>query len=385
MPRKKASKRSDDRYEYKIDLGRKFNGEPNRKSFYSTKSMLDAKRKAEAWKLEHAVAEQLGERLVDTEMLFSTWARRWLIDYKKGTVKANTYHNNYAAPTENHLIPYFGSVPLHVIKPLDVRTFFKRCSKTMALDTQKKLRVCLSQIFEAAIENDLCTKNPVTKTLKLTSEIPPSVKQTWSQEQYDAALKFAKEKNRIDIITLMKTGLTRSELLGLKFSDAEFDKSILHVRQGVAYVKGDDGWETVVDGLKNKYRERTLPIDKELCILLAARPRTIYYGGNVRRGIPKIRVEPEFIFHNSRGGTFEPNNWTHRVFEPFMKELHASDPSIPILTPHELRHTRATLWYDQGVDLFTISRMMGHVDLRMEKRIYVHDNVEQMRSALKFE
>lgn len=62
-----------------------------------------------------------------------------------------------------------------------------------------------------------------------------------------------------------------------------------------------------------------------------------------------------------------------------------NNPTVPILTPHELRHTRATLWRDQGVDLFTISRMMGHVDLRMEKTRYVHDNVEQFRNALKLD
>lgn len=382
MAKKKQPNRADGRFEYKITLGRKFDGTPNRKSFYSSISLKDAKRKAEEYKLQHAVADQLGERLIETNMAFDTWARRWLRDYKKGTVKANTYRNNYEAPVENHLIPYFGSTPLRTIQPLDVRTYFKRCSSTMALETQKKLRVCLSQIFDAALENDLCLKNPVTKSIKLTSEKPPAEKHTWTQEQYDIALALAEKSDRLDIITLMKTGITRSELLGITFDDVELETNTLHIRQGVVCVKTEDGWKTVADGLKNKYRARSLPIDEDLSRRFAARPRVIYYGGNVRRGIPQIKAEPKFVFHNSRGELFEPNNWMHRVFEPFMKELHAAHPEIPILTPHELRHTRATLWRDQGVDLFTISRMMGHVDLRMEKTTYVHDNVEQLRRVL---
>lgn len=385
MPRKKQTTRADGRFEYKIVLGKAFNGKIIRKSFYSTVSMRDAKKKAEEYMLAHAVAEQLGERLVDTEMPFDTWARRWLRDYKKGTVKANTYHNNYEGPIENHLIPYFGSAPLRTIQPLDIRTYFKKQSNTMALETQKKLRACLYQIFEAAIENDLCLKNPVTKTLKLTSEVAPAEKNTWTQEQYDIALAFAEQRDQLDLLTLMKTGITRSELLGITFADIDPENRVLHIRQGVVYAKTDHGWEIIVDGLKNKYRHRTLPIDKDLARRFAQRPRIIYFGGNAKRGIPPIRVEPNYIFHNSRGTEFNPANWTHRVFEKFMKDLHEAHPNVPILTPHELRHTRATLWRDQGVDLFTISRMMGHVDLRMEKTRYVHDNVEQFRNALKLD
>lgn len=381
MPRKKQKRRSDGQYEYKATLGKSFDGKLIRKSFYSSVSLADAKRKAEAYKVEHAVAEQLGDRLAETDIAFDTWARRWLRAYKKGTVKANTYLNNYEAPIENHLIPHFGHALLRSIRPIDVRAYFKSLTDQLALDTQKKLRACLFQIFDAAVENDLCVKNPVTKRIQLTSTIQPAEKHTWTQAQYDTALRFAEEQDQLALLVLMKTAITRSELLGITFDDVDVGARILHIRQGVVYAKTDDGWQILSEGLKNKYRHRSLPIDDDLAHRFATQPRVIEYGGNVRRGLPPIQVRPLYVFHNSHGGAFNPANWTHRVFEPFMRALHDAHPDVPVLTPHELRHTRATLWRDAGVDLFTISRMMGHVDTRMERTRYVHDNVEQLREA----
>ncbi len=43
----------------------------------------------------------------------------------------------------------------------------------------------------------------------------------------------------------------------------------------------------------------------------------------------------------------DPNNWVKDVLIPFMDNLTAQYPDIPALTPHELRHTRATLWWQE--------------------------------------
>ncbi len=65
-----------------------------------------------------------------------------------------------------------------------------------------------------------------------------------------------------------------------------------------------------------------------------------------------------------------------------MRRLNELHPDIPILSPHELRHTRATLWIAQGIDPYMVARLLGHSDLKMLTKIYDHTSPETLRNAL---
>ena len=69
-------------------------------------------------------------------------------------------------------------------------------------------------------------------------------------------------------------------------------------------------------------------------------------------------MSPENVFYSPEGKPYQPNNWSNRVFKPFMKALHKKYPDIPELSPHELRHTRATLWIAQGIDPYMVARLL---------------------------
>lgn len=65
-----------------------------------------------------------------------------------------------------------------------------------------------------------------------------------------------------------------------------------------------------------------------------------------------------------------------------MQALHREHPEIPSLSPHELRHTRATLWIAQGIEPYMAARLLGHSDLKMLTKIYDHTSEETLRNAL---
>ena len=62
-----------------------------------------------------------------------------------------------------------------------------------------------------------------------------------------------------------------------------------------------------------------------------------------------------------------------------MKEL---PPSIPILTAHEIRHTYGTYLRRHGVDIYTIQKLLGHKNISVTSEIYVHNEMETLRTAL---
>ena len=210
-----------------------------------------------------------------------------------------------------------------------------------------------------AVDNGLCKTNPASKSIRLP-KIEKAAKTAWTQVQYDKAYAYAKEfPNGLALMLLMETGISRSELLGLRHEDIDTQNKVLHIRQGlVSYQdRENEQWVLVSDGLKNNYRRRDIPlVEPELLRRLSERPIEI----EVNRQI----VKTEFVFHSPEGKPYDPQNWNKRVFNRFMDALVKTHPEIPKLSAHELRHTRATLWLERGVSPLMVAKLLGHTDLK---------------------
>lgn len=65
-----------------------------------------------------------------------------------------------------------------------------------------------------------------------------------------------------------------------------------------------------------------------------------------------------------------------------MTDLHEEHPEIPILMPHELRHTRATLWLRDEISPVMAAKLPGHSDLKMRTQVYDHTSPETLKKAI---
>lgn len=372
MPKQKK------RYEYKVNLGKDIQGNLIRKSFYSTKSLADAKKKGEAFKLQYEMEMCLTGSSKTKSVKFSSWAISSLELYKKPYVKANTYSGTYFAPVKQHLIPYFGQMNMDEIRPIHIQKYINEASKKYAPETIKKDCNALKLIFNTAVDNQLCMRSPMTKSIKQPQYETRAKKHAYTQEQYDLAYTFAKEwEDGLSIMLLLETGISRSELLGLRWEDLNREEHSISVNQGLVVYHSADENKLVMEsnGLKNKFRRRTIPItDDELWKRLCQAPRTVNLG--------KRTILTDQIFHSPEGKPYQPNNWENRVYRRFMRALHQAHPEVPELSPHELRHTRATLWIAQGMDPYMAARLLGHSDLKMLTKIYDHTSTETLRKAI---
>lgn len=310
-------------------------------------------------------------------MTFSEWAWTWVKTYKLGAVKDNTYFDSYERPLRLHLIPAFGSMELKDIKPIHIQTYFSNLRDHYSVETQHKLKVCLRSLFDAAIENDLITKNPVTKSLTLRSSVNLHEIVTFNIDDYLTVWQFAdRHPLGVSIMLLMETAMIRSEMLGIRASEYDPDNRTILVRDAIVPVKvaSTGKVQSVQRGLKTRYRKRIIPISKELNFKLREIPRTIIVNGE--------EVCPTHLIYSPTGLPWQPNNWYHRVYRPFMADLRTAYPSIPYLQPKELRHTRAALLQHRGCDLYDIQRLLGHKDLTMLSRRYLHTDVDTLRKHL---
>ncbi|MBC3517185.1 site-specific integrase [Neobittarella massiliensis] len=389
MARKKATAREKKQklIEIKRKVGERPDGSAIRKSFYGH-TKREAEQAYETYKLD--LANDMP--VVDTTTTVTEWAPLWLKTYILGTVKDNTYANNYEIPIRRHILPYFKDKPMSSIKSVDIQAFLDHALKKVEPGYVGKMRSLLDGMFETAVENRICLQNPVTRSVKVKKKV--SCKKDgpafYTAEQIDLIIDYAKtHKNGLCILILLVCGVSRSELLGLKWTDITSDR-VMHIRRGVVDQKNalTGKWEVYVgnDELKNEFRSRDYPLPDWLYKMILQKPKTIYLGGSVRNKTPLKAVNTEFIFHSAKGGVQSPHNWTYYVYQPFMREMikyYANKKvDMPLLSAHKLRHSAASYWANAGMSLFAISKLGGWSDLKMLSKVYGHGDIDMLRAEL---
>lgn len=341
------------KYRKTITVGRDINGKPIRKDFYArTKHELNEK--IDAYKRREA-----GGAETVSKVTFSDWALSWLESYKEGQVEESTY-KQYKYNTHK-IIEYFGDALLINIREADIMKFFK-ANNYHATGYLKRLHTVLKQIFDKAVANDLIRKNPMANLKKPSGNGNDKEKKAYTYDEYRKAVEFAKtHPDGLGAFIMLKTGVRISELLGLKGSDIDFEKGLIHVRR-----------TSTAEGLKKRGKTRTsirsIPIDDECKSFLNAH----------------LNCHSKNFLFLYEGDVFKPTIYRRKVFDPFQDDLLKEHPEMPRMTPHEYRHSFGTLLYQSGTEILTLSRIMGHADVLITQKTYVHDTLDDVISNVKF-
>lgn len=231
-------------------------------------------------------------------------------------------------------------------------------------------------MFDAAINNEYIDKNPV-RNIKMPRAKTAEEKAVYTEEQINYIFQYGNfHRFGYEVQLLIDTGLSRSELLGLKWYDVDFNAKVLYVKRGVTDAPDPiTGKITVtIDAPKNKFRERVVPLRQEMCTILKSIKEQ------------QKAVSDDFIVKTRSGQICSPRTWSRRHYQIFMEDMKnfysENGIEIPIYTPHQLRHTRASLWVNSDMSLYAIAKVMGHADLDMLRKRYAHSDADQLRQLL---
>ncbi|MGN8875982.1 hypothetical protein [Pseudoflavonifractor sp. HCP28S3_F10] len=182
---------------------------------------------------------------------------------------------------------------------------------------------------------------------------------------------------------LMELGISSSELLGLRWEDFDADTGVLHIRQGLtAYRNPDDqAWILDIQGLKNKYRRRSiLIVDGDLRHRLREKPKEI----TIPPGAASLKVRSLKLSTFSTAWKDCPTDLTTGVTASTMLSWKTWRPSIPTSPscPRELRYTRTTLWLAQGISPYMVGKLLGHSGTQMLAPVYDHTTVDTLKNVL---
>lgn len=354
-------KRSNGIWEYRIVVGADNDGKQLRKSFYS-KSKTAARQKAKDY-----LHDLENQTVALQESTLSKWADKWLQTYKKGTVSVATY-DGYVGTIAHIKQSPLGNMKLTDIKPIHVIEFLSS-KKHMSTSQVKKMKFLLSSMFEAAIDNDICYKNPVRNTPLPTAKAP-KIRPALSEQEVQTILSFAPHHPfGLAIVFMLMAGLRRGEVVGLMWSDIDMKNWVLYLRRSIA--KGEGRELLVVDSNSTKNHNRDIPLPKQIRGLISAayKNKTSLY-----------------VVHSPSNGIMNFDTF-RSSFKSFFAALdrHCEEndlPHVQSITSHSLRHTYATIMKRRDVDLKDVQVLLGHSDYKMTADVYTHVDIDDLRKAV---
>ena len=161
-------------------------------------------------------------------------------------------------------------------------------------------------------------------------------------------------------VLAITTGMRQGELLGLRWSDIDWNASRLHLRHTLSRMKGE-WW--LGQPKTDKSRRAIDLTEPSLAMLRAHRlrhaERLLAIGHRLR--------DEDFMFTDATGEPLHGRHVTCRSFYPILQAA-----GLPKVRFHDLRHTAATLMLASGVPVKVVSEMLGHSTTAMTQDTYAH-------------
>lgn len=291
----------------------------------------------------------LGNYLPDKKIpLFSKVASEWL-KHKKPNLRNSTW-SVYEGHTVNHF-PEFEDLKISHITTANIEKWITdRQKQNMPIATIRKILVTMGQIFKYAARHKYIMYNPF-----LDAERP--INQGKTTKKKIRILNPSEIRSFLDAVenqmyrTLFRlaimSGTRQGELLGLKWSDVDWENSQIHIQR----TYNNQEWYDV----KTETSNRKIDIGPSMMAELK------------RWNLACPPSKLDLVFPNEAGQPLNHSNLVARHFHPTLKKA-----GIERIRFHDLRHTYASLLIEQGENIKYIQTQLGHSSPTVTLNIYAH-------------
>ncbi|MDG3009360.1 site-specific integrase [Rhodococcus sp. D2-41] len=256
--------------------------------------------------------------------------------------KAPATRASHTSILNKHVRPSFGDRELSSITRSEIVDWVANLSGSgLSAATVRRAFVCLRGVLALAVGEHIRT-DP-SQGVKLPKLAEPRDRFLSNAEVAKLALELDPD-NALMVLTLAYTGLRFGEFAALTVADVDTDRGVIDVRRSFS--------ETHGYGPTKSGKSRRVPIPRSLRLTISK-----HLGG---------RATDAVAFTAPGGGPLRRANWAKRVLAPA-----AERAGLTPLTPHDLRHTYASLSAQAGVRVEVVSANMGHTDPGFTMRRYI--------------
>lgn len=308
------------------------------------------------YKMEHGIYVDQSNISLDD------WFHTWLEDYKKNNVKRGTifsYNNYYKYYIKDEL----GNRKLRDLRGEHIQHLYNSLRKDeIATSTIKIVSAVLNGCMKQAVKNGLIERNPV-QLATLPKGTATRQSRVLTQEEQALFLEYAKKKDSYlyNFFALaLRTGMRNGELRGLKYSDIDKKKKVIHV---VRTLKYEEGFGLYEDTPKTISSKRDIPLTEDMIQIIENQKK--FWG------ISKIINKDEYVFHQ---GDRRPisRDCVQSEIDRIVALIREDGISFDHLTCHGFRHTFATRAIEAGMQPQTLKTILGHSTLSMTMDLYSH-------------
>ena len=358
------SLRKDGRWEGRCVVGYDDAGLPVTKNVLAkTKSECIAKLKSLKESIQTPAPDQ-----PKSGILLGDWLDFWYRSYKKSNLRPNT-QMSYERRIYQHIIPVLGKTRLDKLTTTDIQRFYAKLKREGRLlrtelygeglsdQTVRGIHTTLHAALEKAVAEKLILRNPADGC-----HLPPAKAremQVLTPEEIQRLLIQAKEDGCYELLLLeLSTGLRRGEICALQWNDLNFRTGELRVERQVHRVRG----ELVVSSPKTKAANRSVILPAPVL--------------NVLRKY-KTTATSRWIFPSpvNEDSPRDPATVRKRLQTVLERS------GCKKIRFHDLRHTFSTVSLEHGMDVKTLSTIIGHVSSSTTLNIYAHVTDEMRRTA----
>lgn len=305
-----------------------------------------------------------GELAPQGQELFKTFATRWLNQIKAPQVRTLTTED-YRYKLDHWILPVFGHQRLEAITSAQISQWLQELSRSGASNaTINGVRRVLGAVMRSAVSDGVISKNPVANTpvYRRDRRHTVNVQEPWTLEEARAALAAVKNTpSELFGTLLLYFGLRKSEVIGLKWSDFDFEAPTFTIRRSIreAPITDREGLrrhKLVEDDPKTASSRRTLKISRPVGDALM-RHREVQQASGY--------FDPRgWVFTSSSGGLQSPSSAQRRLQRILAKH------GIRHIRIHDIRHTSIILALGEGTPIEAVSQGAGHSRLDTTKSIY---------------
>ena len=362
-------KRKDGRWEARYIKGRKNDGKIIYGSIYA-KTYKEVKQKLHIYLENNTVTINHSKQIKFNEVV-----KQWL-NYKKSFIKDSTY-NKYLNTYEKYIKDYMLSYYINQLTNNHIQNFILDLSKKTNYRTNKPLSLSTMRVVVYIIKSvfSFASKQGFITPIKIDVDIPKiEKKQIHVLQKQEQLILENYCMNQINLYTLsilfcLYTGVRIGELCALKWNHIDFNNHLIIINQTVQRIQNkreNNISKTYLSITKPKTVNslRRIPITSNLYTILKE-----YYNQNCKKN-------DSYIFNNQSNIPIDPRR-IQKHFKTILLKL-----NLTSITFHGLRHTFATRCIELGMDIKTLSEILGHSNVATTMSIYVHSTDNQKKEQM---